>query len=66
MRTPGGEPASGEVKEDRSELANPLIQPKDDEEKDPPPPGPSQNDEIAKKLLDALHRSVRAKHNRPS
>ncbi len=67
MRTPlGDEPASGEVKEDRSELANPLIQPKEDEEKNPPPPGPSQNDEIAKKLLDALHRSVRAKHNRPS
>jgi predicted component of type VI protein secretion system len=67
MRKPDAdEPATGEVKEDRSELASPLIQPKDDEEKNPPPPGPSQNDEIAKKLLDALHRSVRAKHNRPS
>jgi predicted component of type VI protein secretion system len=67
MRTPlGDEPASGKVKEDRSEVSTPLIQPKDDEENDPPPPSPSQNDEIAKKLLDALHRSVRAKHNRPS
>jgi hypothetical protein len=67
MRTPlGDEQASAEVKEDRSEVPSPLIQPKDDEEKDRPPPGLSQNDEIAKKLLDALHRSVRAKHNRPS
>lgn len=29
----------------------------------PSPLSPSQNDEIAKKLLDELHKSVRAKHN---
>jgi predicted component of type VI protein secretion system len=31
---------------------------------DPLPPA-SQNEEIAKKILDQFHRSVRAKHNRP-
>jgi predicted component of type VI protein secretion system len=68
MRTPLGddEPASGKVKEDRSEEPKEQIESTEDEESASPPPGPSQNDEIAKKLLEELHRSVRAKHNRPS
>jgi predicted component of type VI protein secretion system len=50
------EPESGHQKDARSAVA-------DKKEGASTPAGPS--DEIAKKLLDELHRSVRAKHNRP-
>jgi len=40
-------------------------QPESIEPKANPVPPASQNEEIAKKILDQFHRSVRAKHNRP-
>ena len=67
MRRPvGDEPASSGVAADRSDEPKAEIESEDDEAKNSPSALPSQNDEIAKKLLEELHRSVRAKHNRPS
>jgi predicted component of type VI protein secretion system len=66
MRRPvDDEPAPGRVESERSHEPKAEIE-SEEEAKNAPPSLPSQSDEIAKKLLEELHRSVRAKHNRPS
>jgi pSer/pThr/pTyr-binding forkhead associated (FHA) protein len=60
-------PLEEEELADKPAPARPLVEaapPANAETKEKSPPS-SQNEEIAKKLLDELHRSVRAKHNQP-
>jgi predicted component of type VI protein secretion system len=64
MRNPLADEELGEKHEPTSPPVK-ATQPVSPEPKENTSPPPSSNEEIAKKLLDDLHRSVRAKHNQP-